>query len=106
MPLFLYEWALRGYEYYAPSLNLPLDIPLVRRKELDDMPWPVNKRVWVVFTHVKFDQRLNERLIILNALNQLGTLEDKVELSVSPQAMIPTLENNITASVYLYDLSS
>jgi len=108
--VFVYEGSSHAYSYYSKLYNFDAPPTVIGRKDFD-AAWEEyfrdrqgTGRAWVIFTHVKFDARLNERLFILEKFKVRAQPVDALELRVRSASVIPTLENNITASVYLFQV--
>jgi len=109
----VYDGSLEAYQYYAPHYGLSPQRVILNRKALENNNQARDvlnqlsgkQRVWVIFTHVKHDRDRNERKMILNILDRYGRRKDTYQVKVKPGSVIPNLENNISASCYLYDFS-
>jgi len=110
--ILVYQGALSAYQYYAPRYQMNNQIQVMDRKKALDFANHIRegkisrvaKRFWVIFTHVGFDARANARLVILGRLDSVAKRLDGVMVEVTPHSQIQTIENNISASAYLFSL--
>jgi len=108
----IYYASLPGYRFYAQRYHLTLNPGVILKKDLHHhintgeqlTALQDHKRLWVIFTHVKFYKGHNKKQIVLDWLNNHGTLMDKHEIKIGNNTAPRVVENNISASTFLYQM--
>jgi len=107
--ILVYQGSSNAFDYYRSRFNIDNPTYIIGGANVDRVMNQLQEhqrpaRVWVLFSHVGFDHRVDERIFILERLREYGRKVDEMVTTVRPMAVIPTLENNISAAVYLFDL--
>ncbi len=103
-----------AYQYYASRYGLPGEAFSVLGGKWTQDGYVLKdnfksvlgkKRVWIIFTHVPFYKDKSERNSILGILNRYGRQKYFFLVKVAPFSTPADLEDDLSASVYLYDFS-
>ncbi len=111
--IMLHRGSIPAFHYYRERYGLKKDPFILGSYDEGKVPLKsssyetlmAHKRVWVVFTHVPHFKEMSERRHILKILDNGWKRLDDFFIKLSKNSVPASLDDNISASVHLYELN-